>query len=150
MEKNQNINPTTLVNAIAKPRLVMSSVISFVVHIVLLGLLSISFIGECIKYKSTHPKAVIQQLEKEKAEAEKRKQQEEAVKKAQLKDQQKKEEEAAQKKNNPQKAVAPAAEKTAPAVPENKKAAEKSADPYANQTLSADKVKMDDNAIDIP
>lgn len=71
MDTQRNINPLLLVRDIAKPRLVVSLIVAFVVHVVLLGVLSIGFIRDCIEYKTVHPKAAIKALEKEKEEAEK-------------------------------------------------------------------------------
>lgn len=71
MDTQKNINPLLLVREIAKPRLVMSLIVAFVGHIVFLGVLSIGFIGDCIEYKTIHPKEAIKALEKEKEEAEK-------------------------------------------------------------------------------
>ncbi len=124
MENRESVDPATLVSDIAKPRMTNSVLISFGLHIIMLGLLSIGFIGECIEYKTTHPAAVKKQLEKERVEAEKRKKQEEAAKVAQLKAQQQEQEAQAKKENSkdaapaqPQKKAEPAAEKKTPADP---------------------------------
>ncbi len=123
MENREPVDPTTLISDIAKPRMTNSVLISFGLHILMLGLLSISFIGECIEYKTTHPAVVKKQLEKERIEAEKRKKQEEAAKVAQLKAQQQEQDAQAKKENSKtapaqqQTKAAPAAEKKTPADP---------------------------------
>ena len=71
METQKNINPLLLVREIAKPRLVMGLIIAFIAHVIFLGVTSIGFIGDCVEYKTVHPKAVKKALEKEKEEAEK-------------------------------------------------------------------------------
>lgn len=157
MENYKNTDPATLISVIAKPRLASSAVISFVIHIVLLGLLSISFIGECFTYKSIHPAEVKKKLDKEKEEAEKQQRQAEAAKKAQLKAQQEKEE--AEKKEKEQGKSAPAAPAPAAAAEKNAAPAAKNAapadkkgtkeDPYANQTLPAEAATMGE-AMDLP
>ncbi len=125
MENREPIDPATLVSDIAKPRMTNSVLISFVLHILMLGLLSVSFIGECIEYKTTHPAVVKKQLEKERIEAEKQKKQEEAAKAAQLKAQQQEKE--AEAKKAEAKSAAPAS------APEKKESGKKAADPYAGQ-----------------
>ena len=66
METQKNINPLLLVREIAKPRLVMGLIIAFIPHVIFLGITSIGFIGDCVEYKTVHPKAVKKALEKEK------------------------------------------------------------------------------------
>ncbi len=165
MENRESVNPNTLVSEIAKPRLTFSTVLSFIIHIVLLGLLSISFIGECIKYKSTHPKEVIKKLEKEKAEEEKRKKQEEEIKKGEeeakklkeenekirkdaaqtiaTQDAMKKEEEAKRQKAKQEAERKAAGEE--PAAPQKQGSAN---DAYPDQVLPAGAAKSSDSAID--
>ena len=132
MENYKNTDPATLISVIAKPRLASSAVISFVIHIVLLGLLSISFIGECFTYKSIHPAEVKKKLDKEKEEAEKKEQE--------------------QGKSAPAAPAPAAADKNAAPAGKNAAPADKKGtkeDPYANQTLPAEAATMGE-AMDLP
>ncbi len=115
---SEEVNPNELVSAIAKPRLTVSMIISFVVHIVLLVVFSIGFIMLCFQYKTTHPKAAIKAEQKLKQEEEEKKAREERYKAAQLKAQ----EEAKDAKDNSNSAKAPAKAK-ADAPAERKKSA---------------------------
>lgn len=94
----EKINPNDLVAVIAKPRLTVSLIISFVVHVVLLILCSIGFLQLCFQYKTVHPKEAIkleQKLAKEEAE---KKEKEEKLKLAQLRAKEEAEKKAAEEK----------------------------------------------------
>lgn len=141
MTDQETINPASLVGETAKPRLTVSVIISFALHIVLLVLFSIGFIGQCIKYKTVSPKTEIKRLAREAEEAERIKKREEAAKAAQLK----------AKEINEQKAKAEAEAKVkqAKAPAAGKKPAGKTVpkDPYANQVETMDKATMNEGGI---
>ncbi len=67
MQENRtdDIKPDALMADIAKPRLIPCFGISFAVHIVMLLLLSITFLGNCFKYGTIHPRAAMKQEAKE-------------------------------------------------------------------------------------
>lgn len=151
MTEYEKTNPTSLVQQIAKPRLAMSSVISFVVHLILLGLLSISFIGQCIQYKTTHPKAAIQKLQKEKEEQEKQEKQQSAAKVAQQKALEISKQQEAAAKNKP---AAKTDAKTAnpdkrPLTKEEQEKAKQDAirEKTKNETLPANNATMDEGGL---
>lgn len=60
LNDNDEIRPEALMKNIAKSRLIPSFGISFAVHIILLILFSIPFLGECFKYGTVHPKVAIE------------------------------------------------------------------------------------------
>lgn len=144
MTNQDNINPATLVSVTAKPRLTMSVIVSFGLHIVLLGLFSIGFIGQCIKYGTISPKTEIKRLAKEAEEADRQKKRQEAAKIAQLKakeiNEQKAKAEAEAKKNPPTRKEKPQSGKA-----QTGKNLQK--DPYANQKESPDKAIMNEHGI---
>lgn len=78
-------DPNALFKDAAKPRLAKGLGISFIIHIVLLGVLSISFIGLCFQYKTTRPKAEIKRIEMEKKAADEEKARQDRIKLAQQK-----------------------------------------------------------------
>ncbi|OGV53076.1 MAG: hypothetical protein A2X49_17225 [Lentisphaerae bacterium GWF2_52_8] len=99
----EDVNPNSLMTDIAKSRMGKLLVISFIAHIILIGVCSIGYINECVHYKTMNIKlAKKQEQEKLKViEEEKRKQ--DIIKKA---------EEEAKKKKEAEKNAPPAAAKT--------------------------------------
>ena len=79
MKDYLKIEPERLVSEITKPRLWICLIIAFFSVIILLGVFSIPFIGECIEYETIHPVQVkrnIEKAEKEAKEAEAKKKKE--------------------------------------------------------------------------
>lgn len=100
MKEYLKLDPAVLVARIAKSRFALSFLIAFVATILLLGGLSVSFIKDCIVYKSLQPKVVKKQLEEEAARKEKE-------------EKQKAEQAAAQKRQDEQRAKQKAEEEEA-------------------------------------
>ncbi len=93
MQENRtdDIKPDALMADIAKPRLIPCFGISFAVHIVMLLLLSITFLGNCFKYGTIHPRAAMKQEAKELREKQAEEERQNLIKRA---------EEAAKKKKS--------------------------------------------------
>ena len=63
--EHKKVDPNALFKDAGKHSLGKGLGISFAIHAILLGVLSISFIGLCFQYKTTKPKAEIKRLEAE-------------------------------------------------------------------------------------
>ncbi len=139
MSDHLKTKPETLVEKVAKPRLLVCFAVAFVITILLIGGTSIPFIGECFTYNTIYPvkeKRDREKAEKEAQEAEAKKKKEQEEKAAAKK---KAEEESAR-----QKQAAEEKAKTAQALMDEKKK-KAAAAPAAQPQGNAAGAQADDN-----
>jgi hypothetical protein len=62
------VDPERLMVEVNRPRLARMVTISTVLHVLLIGLTSLGFLGLCLKYKTFHPKWEVRRIQKEEAD----------------------------------------------------------------------------------
>ena len=73
----EDLSADKLMANVRKSAMTKGLILSFIFHLIFIGLLSIGFIKLCVEYKDLNPRKIIKENEEKKAEADKQKKREE-------------------------------------------------------------------------